>query len=286
MILWQHYSGQDAKNLHQCFLCGINKMIYIILIILFKTKTCQLHIDTHRNLIKILVFILLTVFQLDTWLIIPNFAWKSCHTVFLINPILYKYRQDWVDHSQCQKLVQSPFVSGQVTEYLSIHLRDFLSLIYYEGGYWALFSFNKQILVQTALTSRLSLSKHIRHKNKDAHSCLLLDNPEWTESLPSHSKGIHQMSWSSLQQLRSLNFIYLLPLQKENISLRSFIKPDQQHSQLTRLKDPAGFETNHKQNSTTNTICNTATLRQYFIREAPLHLLMILIKRITLPAGD
>lgn len=38
------------------------------------------------------------------------------------------------------------------------------------------------------------------------------------------------------------------------------MKLDQQHSQLTRLKDLGGdFETNHKQNSTTNTTYNTAT---------------------------
>lgn len=216
---------------------------------------------------------------------------KKLSYFYLILPFIraVKYTQDWVDHSQGQKLVQPPFVSSQVKEYLSIHLRDFLSLIYYEGGYWALFAFNKQILVQRALTIRVSLSKHstlwIRHKNTDAHSYLLLDNSEWTESLPSHSRGIHQMNWSCLQQSTSLNFIHRLPLKKNRI-LHSFIRLDQQHSQLTRLKDLGGFETNHKKNLTTNTTCNTAPLRQCFVCEAPLHLLMILIKRITLPAGD
>lgn len=85
---------------------------------------------------------------------------------------------------------------------------------------------------------------------------------------------------------------YLSPLKKKkklneyNPVCTFFIQLDQQHSQLISLKDLGGFETNRKKNLTPTATCNTATIKQCFICEAPVHLLVILMKRITPPAGD
>lgn len=87
------------------------------------------------------------------------------------------YTQDRVDHSGGQKLVQPPFVSSQVKEYLSIRLRDFLSLVYCTAGYWAPFAFNEQILVQTALTSGVHiapLKTQCAVNSTQKHACIFL----------------------------------------------------------------------------------------------------------------